>query len=70
VLQESVEVAGEVALEQSCRFAAALAFGDAALDVCLGRGVVLTSLQDDRVQGAVELAIAAAAEAVPDRLAA
>lgn len=63
-------MAREVALQQPGRFAAALAFGDASLDVGLCRGVVLTSLQDDRVQGAVELAITAAAESVPDRLAA
>jgi hypothetical protein len=61
-------VAGEVALEQSCGFAAALAFGDASFDVGLGRGVVLSSLQDDRVEGAVELTIAAATESVSDRL--
>src|SRR6266568_4701673 len=60
----------EVALEQSGRFVTALAFGDPPLDVGLRRSVGLTSLQDDRVQGAVELAVAAAAEAMPDRLAA
>ena len=48
----------------------ALAFGEAAGDVVAGCGVVLAAVQDDRVQGAVELAVAAAAEAVPVRLAA
>jgi hypothetical protein len=63
-------VAREVALEESSRFAATLAFGDASLDARLCPGVVLTSLEDDRVHGAVELATAAAAESVSDRLAA
>jgi hypothetical protein len=69
-LKQSVGVAGEVALEEAGRFAASLAFGDASFDVRLRGGIVLTSLQDDRLQGAVELPVAAAAESVPDGLAA
>ena len=61
-------MAGEVALEQAGGVAAALAFGDAAGDVVLGGGVVLAAVEDDGVEGAVELAVAAAAEAVADRL--
>jgi len=68
VLHEAVEVAGEVALEEAGGFAGRLAFGYTACDVAAGRGVVLSAMKDDRVQGAIELAIAAAAEAVPDRL--
>jgi hypothetical protein len=61
-------VAGEVALEQAGGFAAALALGDASLDVGPRHGIVLTSVQHDRVHGAVQLAIAAAAESMPDGL--
>jgi hypothetical protein len=57
-------VAGEVALEQAGGVAAALAFGDASGDVLASRRVVLAAVEDDRVEGAVELAVAAAAEAV------
>jgi hypothetical protein len=63
-------VAGEVALEQSGGVAAGLALGDPSSDVVLGGGVVLAAVQDDRVESAVELAVAAAAEPVPGRLAA
>ena len=63
-------MAREVALEDPGGVARALAFGDAASDVVAGRRVVLATMKDDRVQGAVELAIAAAAEPVADRLAA
>jgi hypothetical protein len=62
-------VAGEVALEGACGVAAAFAFGDAAVDVGAGGGVVLAAVEDDRVEGAVELAVAAAAGPVADRLA-
>jgi Domain of unknown function (DUF1508) len=58
VLQYSVKVADEVALEESGRFAAALAFRDASFDVRLCPGVVLTALEDDRVLGAVKQAAA------------
>jgi hypothetical protein len=42
----------------------AFAFGEAPGDVVAGWGVVLSAVQRDRVQGAVELAVAAAAESV------
>jgi hypothetical protein len=58
-------VAGEVALEQACRVAFVLAVGAASRDLVLGCGVVLAAVQRDRVQRAVELAVAAAAEPVP-----
>ena len=64
VLEESVEVAGEVALEAAAGFSAGLAFGDAALEVGLGTGVVLATDDDDLVEGPVELTVAAAAEPV------
>jgi hypothetical protein len=60
-------VAGEVALEDASGVACALAVGDAAGDVVAGGGVVLAAVEDDGVEGAVELAVAAAAESVPDR---
>ncbi len=50
--------------------AAGLAFGDAAGDVVAGGRVVLAAVEDDGVEGAVELAVAAAAEAVAGRVAA
>jgi hypothetical protein len=57
-------VAGEVALEQPCGVAAAFSFGDPFGDVFLRRRVVLAAVQDDRMQCAVELSVAAAAEGV------
>ena len=62
-------MAGEVALEDARCVAGCLAFGDAAGDVVAGRRVVLAAVKDDGVERAVELAVAAAAEAMPDRLA-
>jgi hypothetical protein len=53
-------VAGEVALEQADGVAAAFPFSDTALDVDLGRRVVLAAVEDDGMQCAVELAVAAA----------
>ena len=52
------------------RVAAAFAFGDPACDVVACRGVVVAAVEDDSVEGAVELVVAAAAEPVADRLAA
>jgi hypothetical protein len=49
VVEYAVEVAGEVALEQPYGVASAFAFGDAAGDVFLRRGVVLASVEDDGV---------------------
>ena len=43
---------------------------DAAGDVVARHRVVLAAVEDDGVEGAVELAVAAAAEPVSDRLAA
>ena len=63
-------MAGEVALEQPRGVAAGLAFGEAAGDVVACCRVVLASVQDDCVEGSVELAVAAAAEPVPCCLAA
>ena len=70
VFEESVEVAGEVALEQAYGVAGGFAFGDAACDVVLGCWVVQPSLEDHGVQCAVQLAVAAAAESMPGCLAA
>ena len=61
-------MAGEVALEEAGRLAAGLAFGEALGDVVLGRFVVLAAVEDDGVKGAVELAVAAAAEPMTRRL--
>jgi len=58
-------VACEVAFEEACCVASCFAFGDAAGDVVLGRGVVLAAVEDDGVECAVELSVAAAAESVP-----
>jgi hypothetical protein len=55
---------GEVALEEACRVAARFAFADAAGDVVAGGRVVLAAVEDHGVDGAVELAVAAAAEPV------
>jgi hypothetical protein len=63
-------VSAEVALEQAGGVAAGFAFGDLACDVGLGGWVVLAAVQDDGVEGAVELAVATAAESVADGLAA
>ena len=57
-------MAGEVALEDAGGVAGAFAFGDAAGDVVAGGGVVLAAVEDDGVQRAVELAVAAAAESM------
>ena len=69
LVEDAVEVAGEVALEQSDGVSAGLAFGDASCDVVPGGGVVQAAVEDHGVQGAVELSVAAAAEPVPGRLA-
>ena len=47
-----------------------ICFADAAGDVVAGCGVVLAAVEDDCVECAVELAVAAAAESVSGRLAA
>ena len=58
VLEESVEVAGEVALEAAGCFAAGFAFLDSAFDVGDGGGVPAAAGDDDLVEGAVEFAVA------------
>src|SRR3954447_4860327 len=68
--QQRVEAAGEVAHQAAADLAAGLAFGGAALDVGLGLGVVLHADHGDRVERVVGLAVAAAVESVPNRLAA
>jgi hypothetical protein len=68
VLGEPVEAAGEVALEAAVDVAGGLAVADAAVDVVARRAMSRTALERDRVEGAVELAIASAVESVPDRL--
>src|SRR6266498_5893011 len=68
VLEQPVEVAGEVALEAAACFAAALAFLDATVDVGDRRRVRAASGDDDHVQCPVESAVAAAVEPVADRL--
>jgi hypothetical protein len=69
VLEESVEVAGEVALEAAGCLAAALSLADSPLDVVDGWSVHSPSGEDDLVECAVELSVAAAVESVADRLA-
>lgn len=66
VLQDAEEATGEVAFDAAEGFAFGLAFGDAALDVGAGFGVGFGA--DDRglVDGPVELAVTAAAEAMVD----
>jgi hypothetical protein len=57
-------VAGEVALEEAGRVAAALALADSAGDVVAGAWVVLAPVEDDGVECPVELAVTSAAEPV------
>src|SRR5215211_284404 len=63
-LEQAEEVAGEVALEATDRLAHALALGSPPLDVGDRRRVVLAPRDDDRVQRAVELPVAAGVEPV------
>src|SRR5580693_1680933 len=64
-----VEVAGEVSLEGSHGLSFGLSFGDLALYVGAALGVVDGAGERDRVDRCVDLAVASAAEAVPDGLA-
>src|SRR5215210_6014579 len=61
-LEESPDVAGEVALEAADRFAGGLAFVAAAGDVVLGCGVAAGAGDDDAVKRGVDLAVAALVE--------
>ncbi len=67
-MEEVPDAAGEVALEASECFAAGLSFGLFAGEVGVAVGVVESFGDGEAVQGAVELAIAAAVEAVTDRV--
>src|SRR4051812_49731350 len=69
-LDEQVpESAGEVALEAADRLLGGLAFGAFAGDVVLGLGVAAQARDGDAVDGGVDLAVAAAVEAVAGGLA-
>src|SRR5579862_955101 len=59
-----VEVAGEVAFEAADGFACGLAFAGSAGDVVAGGLVDAAAVDQDGVEGLVELAVAAAVEAV------
>src|SRR3954454_22844544 len=63
-LEELPAAAGEVALEAAQRFAAGLAFGLLACEVGGGLGIGSALADGEAVQRAVELAVAAAVEAV------
>ena len=63
-LEEFPDASGEVALEAAQRFAAGLAFGLLAREVGGGLGVETALADGEAVQRAVELAVAAAVEAV------
>ena len=67
-LEEVPDAAGEVAFEAAQRFAAGFAFGLFAGEVGGGFGVEAAFADGEAVQGAVELAVAAAVEAVADRV--
>jgi hypothetical protein len=66
----SVELAGDVALEATLDLVWGLALGGTAVDVGAGSGAVARPGEHDHVDGAVECAVAAAVEAVPDGVAA
>ena len=58
------KVAGEVAFEAADGFAGGLAFGAFAVEVGAGFGVTASTRDGDAVNGGVDLAVAAAIEAV------
>ena len=62
-------MAGEVAFEAADGFAAGFAFAGSPVDVCAVVGVAVAADHDDRVEGAVGLAVATAVESVTDCLA-
>lgn len=68
-LEESVEASCDVSFEGAECFASSFAFAEASLDVRLGFGVVVRTGSRDGVDGVVELAAAAAVEAVAGGLA-
>src|SRR3954451_23727756 len=63
-LEEMPDAAGEVALEAADCFAGGLAFGAFAVEVGAGLGVAAGASDGDAVDGGVDLAVAAAVEAV------
>src|SRR3954453_18559975 len=63
-LEQVPDAAGEVALEAADGFFGAFAFGAFAGDVVLGLGVAAQARDGDAVDGGVDLAVAAAVEAV------
>src|SRR5215218_4682103 len=67
--EEVPEASGEVAFEAADGFLGALAFGAFAGDVVLGLGVAAQAGDGDAVDGGVDLAVAAAVQAVPVGLA-
>src|SRR5438067_7821974 len=69
VLEEPVEVAGEVALEAAVCFAAGFAFLQSPFHVGDCRGVCASPGDQDEVQRSVESAVTAAVEPVADRFA-
>src|SRR6266508_592714 len=69
VLEEPVEAAGEVAFEAAVCFSAGLSLLDSSFDVGDRGWVPAASVDEDHVDCAVEAAVAAAVEAVPDGLA-
>src|SRR5215216_4794021 len=64
-LQEVPDAAGEVAFEAAEGFAGGLAFGPFAVEVGAGLGVAAGAGDGDAVDRGVDLAVAAAVEAVP-----
>ena len=64
VLEEAVDLAGDVAFEAALGFSGGFAFGGSFGDVGLGVWAVAAAGDGDGVQRAVELAVAAAVEAV------
>src|SRR4029453_15373482 len=69
-LEESVELAGDVADQASSDLAVGLALSPPSFRVGAGGRVVAQPSQDDHVEGLVELAVPGAVEAHPDGLAA
>ena len=64
MLEESVDLAGDVAFWAALGFSGGFALGGSFGDVGLGFGVVAGSGECDGVEGSVELAVAVAVETV------
>ena len=65
VLELPVDLAGDVALEASADLAVGLAVAAAPFDVGAGGRIVSGAVEDDDVNGSIELAVAASIESVP-----